>query len=382
MANGKWSEVLEKAKQEDKLIFLDCYTVWCGPCKGLDKNIFTQKEVGDYFNSRFVCAKMDMEKDDGAMLYDKYKAFIPGFPTMLFIDGEGEVKHSIVGFKEADVLIKAAKAGLSGMTVDVMRQKYNDGERDVAFIRDYIEVLDFAFKKDEIKSVVTEFMNSIPIERLKERDVIELYMPFITDIKSKEVEYIVKNMTHFKYKIEGLDRYELAEKLNYAMNREVSALVVITHKDGRTMDIKPNIERLNYLKSLQKYNNFKYDGVYTSKFYIYSLLVEERWQEAADALVLCDKMGVIGGSTLYKSEIIRYIFERYNKKSTTAQLFEMLNGDVDRYSEKERVSTYFIFDLLADMAQRLNKKELSKEYREFYDTEKAKAEEKFKEYLK
>jgi thiol:disulfide interchange protein len=45
-----WNEILAKAKTENKYIFIDCYTTWCGPCKYMSKNIFTQKEVGDYFN--------------------------------------------------------------------------------------------------------------------------------------------------------------------------------------------------------------------------------------------------------------------------------------------------------------------------------------------
>lgn len=60
---AEWSKLLEKAKKENKLIFMDCYTSWCGPCKRLASEVFTQKEVGQFFNGHFINTKYDMEVD-------------------------------------------------------------------------------------------------------------------------------------------------------------------------------------------------------------------------------------------------------------------------------------------------------------------------------
>ena len=59
---GSWKEVLQKAKQENKLIFVDLYTTWCGPCKKMAAETFPQQAVGDYFNKNFVNYKIDAEK--------------------------------------------------------------------------------------------------------------------------------------------------------------------------------------------------------------------------------------------------------------------------------------------------------------------------------
>lgn len=59
----EWKKALKIAKSQKRLIFVDCYTSWCGPCKLLAKNVFTQDSVADYFNRNFVCLKMDMEKE-------------------------------------------------------------------------------------------------------------------------------------------------------------------------------------------------------------------------------------------------------------------------------------------------------------------------------
>ncbi|MDE5612601.1 MAG: thioredoxin family protein, partial [Odoribacter sp.] len=58
-------EAQEQAKAENKLVFMDCYTSWCGPCQEMTKKVFPQKAAGDYFNPRFVCVKYDMEKGAG-----------------------------------------------------------------------------------------------------------------------------------------------------------------------------------------------------------------------------------------------------------------------------------------------------------------------------
>lgn len=42
----EWKKVLKKAKKEKKLIFIDCYTSWCGPCKMLSSQVFTREEWG------------------------------------------------------------------------------------------------------------------------------------------------------------------------------------------------------------------------------------------------------------------------------------------------------------------------------------------------
>lgn len=78
----EWKKVIKKAKKEKKLIFVDCYTSWCGPCKMLAKDVFTRDEVADYFNANFVCAKYDMEKDaDGVILKDRFG--VKAFPTLV-----------------------------------------------------------------------------------------------------------------------------------------------------------------------------------------------------------------------------------------------------------------------------------------------------------
>ena len=80
-----FDEALSEAKKENKMLFVDCYTSWCGPCKMMATKVFTQDKVGEYFNARFVSIKIDMEKGEGPAMKDKFG--VKAFPTFLFLDG-------------------------------------------------------------------------------------------------------------------------------------------------------------------------------------------------------------------------------------------------------------------------------------------------------
>lgn len=106
--SSAWADVLKKAKAENRLIFLDAYASWCGPCKMLQKNVFTQKEVGDYFNKRFINVKMDMERGEGPMLSQRYP--LEAYPTLFFINGNGKVVKKVIGYQTPEALLSLGKS--------------------------------------------------------------------------------------------------------------------------------------------------------------------------------------------------------------------------------------------------------------------------------
>lgn len=102
-----WKEVSSKARAEHKLIFLDIYASWCGPCKMLKRETFTNKAVGDYFNANFVNTSFDGEKGDGVMLAKKYG--IQGYPALFILDADGNIVNSTMGFLPPNELLKFGK---------------------------------------------------------------------------------------------------------------------------------------------------------------------------------------------------------------------------------------------------------------------------------
>lgn len=94
-------------KQPERLIFVDAYTTWCGPCKWLSANVFTKPEVGEYFDEHFVNVKVDCEKGDGINLAREWK--ISAYPTLLILSPDGEVVARQIGAIGHEQLIKWGK---------------------------------------------------------------------------------------------------------------------------------------------------------------------------------------------------------------------------------------------------------------------------------
>ncbi|MFD1552249.1 thioredoxin [Putridiphycobacter roseus] len=102
---GTWEEVLQKAKTEHKIIFLDAYAAWCGPCKIMTKKYFTKANVGTFYNEHFINFKMDMEKNpEGPRLSRKYK--LTAYPTLYFVDGDENILHQSIGMLDDKALVK------------------------------------------------------------------------------------------------------------------------------------------------------------------------------------------------------------------------------------------------------------------------------------
>lgn len=105
---GNWGEVLQQAKKENKLIFLDIYATWCSPCKKLKRKSFPDEEVGKYFNKTFINVSLNGEEGDGAKLAAQFG--IRGYPSLLFIDASGKVVKETGGYYNPDELLKLGKS--------------------------------------------------------------------------------------------------------------------------------------------------------------------------------------------------------------------------------------------------------------------------------
>ena len=103
------SEAKAKAIKTGKYIFIDCYTDWCGPCKRMAATSFKEDRVAQVYNNQFINVKIEMEKDkDGPEVARMYK--IKAYPTLLIIDGKGNLVKQAIGMQSADGLLALAKS--------------------------------------------------------------------------------------------------------------------------------------------------------------------------------------------------------------------------------------------------------------------------------
>ncbi|MEO5906889.1 MAG: DUF255 domain-containing protein [Saprospiraceae bacterium] len=143
--HGSWEEALMKARTEDKIIFVDAFTTWCGPCKNMAANTFTNAEVGEFFNQNFINMKIDMEKEMGVEFKRKYP--VSSYPTLFFIDADGEVVLKSVGGKNSVDFLKLGES-VSGKydKSKKFETAYNSGDRSYQLVYDYVAALNKAGK--------------------------------------------------------------------------------------------------------------------------------------------------------------------------------------------------------------------------------------------
>ena len=138
-----FEEALKQAKSENKLVFMDCYTSWCGPCKNMADKVFPQKAAGDYFNPRFVCVKYDMEKGAGVELAKKFE--VHAYPTFLMIRPDGSMQHRLVGGDGLEAFIARVEQGFDEQNnLSALHSRYEKGGLSKSELFRYWEVLEEA----------------------------------------------------------------------------------------------------------------------------------------------------------------------------------------------------------------------------------------------
>ncbi len=106
-----WNKALQEAKKQNKLVFLDAYASWCGPCRLLKKNTFPDKDAGAFFNKNFINVAVNMEKGDGPALATLYG--VDAFPTLIIADAGGNIVTYTKGYISPKQLIDFGNYGLS-----------------------------------------------------------------------------------------------------------------------------------------------------------------------------------------------------------------------------------------------------------------------------
>ena len=112
---------VELQKKNPKKIMMDGYTSWCGPCKMLDRNTFSNSDVANYINQYYYAVKFNAEGNDEIIFndktytnpnYDPAKAKkrnaqhqlagyfgVRSYPTIIFLSEEGELIFPLIGYK-------------------------------------------------------------------------------------------------------------------------------------------------------------------------------------------------------------------------------------------------------------------------------------------
>ncbi len=103
-SNQSWKGIVASAQKSGKLIFVDAYATWCGPCKLLKSTTFKAKATATFFNKNFINYSIDTEKGDGLELSEKWE--ITAYPTLLFFSPTGKMLFKQVGYVDGQKLLE------------------------------------------------------------------------------------------------------------------------------------------------------------------------------------------------------------------------------------------------------------------------------------
>jgi len=109
--SGSWNEILAQAQKENKPIFLDISASWCGHCKRMKANVFTDVEVARYYNSTFINVSVDGEKGEGVILAKKYG--VKGYPTFVFLNPDGSFAYQTSGYHNQEKFLELGKNAIN-----------------------------------------------------------------------------------------------------------------------------------------------------------------------------------------------------------------------------------------------------------------------------
>jgi len=193
---GTWAEALEKAKTENKGIFLAAYASWCGPCKRMANEIFPLLSVGSYYNDRFINVKMDMEKGEGPQLAEMYE--VEMYPTYIFLDKGGKLTHRSLGqMSETDFII-AGQTAETGLGYYTLRDKYRSGKADPIMLYHYaMRIEEAGGDVAELNKVANLFLASEAIHAISPEDLHSFIMKVSYDDRSSAGKMLLADKESF-----------------------------------------------------------------------------------------------------------------------------------------------------------------------------------------
>lgn len=255
--NTTWDSILKKARKENKFIFVDAYTSWCGPCKWMLREVFPQKEVGDSVNPYYISLAIDMEKPEGIYFAKKFN--IHSYPTFLFFDKEGTYVHRYEGPMQPkefiDLCLQTLKPENQYIT---LRSQYLEGNRDSAFLRIFTErAID---NKDSLaQQAIKDFMKSVLYELNKPN--VELLEYSIENVHDTCFSIMLANKEVFsKY----LGNEFIENQLEYWVKKEA-------YKNGKNGE-----DTVAFRKTIERYLPEK-SGLLCDEYTVNMLAVHKNW---------------------------------------------------------------------------------------------------------
>ena len=203
-----YSEAVAAAKLENKYVFIDFYTTWCGPCKMMSEQVFPQKTVGDYFNPRFVCIKIDAEKGEGVELARRFN--VKAFPTFVILDkNENVLEIKEGGLPDGERFTASIDRVINPeRSPESLKARYDGGERTADLISAYAACLmDEAEQNGQLNKAKVDTVNQLVLD----------YFNGLTDAQKLSAENLFVYQRYSKSPLDAYGRYMVAHREEFAL---------------------------------------------------------------------------------------------------------------------------------------------------------------------
>jgi thiol-disulfide isomerase/thioredoxin len=233
---GSFESILNKAKAQKKLIYVDIYTTWCTPCKQMDAEVFTNANVGKIFNENFINYKIDGEKGEGRDLVEYFE--LDSYPTSMFIDGDWNVIQKLEGFRPVERLLESAEKmkerGKINGSDDDLEQAYMKGRRDATFLLEYIKVRQL--QKMDNGAILDEYLGKINVEQLKSESTLKLIAENASQLRGRAFDYLMSRKTEpiIERKIKGIISQNLTKSGNQKNEKLLTEVLATNGRLSKT----------------------------------------------------------------------------------------------------------------------------------------------------
>lgn len=196
------NEAIQLAQKENKMIFVDFYTSWCVPCKVMAADIFPQKIVGDFYNTNFINVKVQCDdKGEGEQIGKRYK--ISAYPTLAYLDKNGDLIHSIAGGMDAKGFIELAKTALDPNKNQLkLVKEWDAGNREHEFMKTYFQTLIKSYRREKAHYDFEKHFESLNKTQKANKDNFELMRILNVGPFASSFEYLENNKKDY-YKTIG-----------------------------------------------------------------------------------------------------------------------------------------------------------------------------------
>ena len=198
---GNWQEVLAKAKAENKPIFVDFYAEWCGPCKFMAKNVFTDAEVAEYYNQHFISVKIDAEKEEPELVR---ASKIEAYPSLYYFSPDGNLINKNIGSLDKTRFIAFGKKVIEGQAVikqiPTLKARYEANPNNVEAAKNYLLALAQTDAGIEASNIASRYLATQSDAQLHEEANWAIIQKFVSNSDSREFQYVLNNAQAFAAK--------------------------------------------------------------------------------------------------------------------------------------------------------------------------------------